>query len=89
MAIETSKQKLLQTLEKNPALLRKTLLENPALLDYLFSDSRISRKYVKVPAEIEEGLKKVANQTGVAEGILLGLGAMLLLVVLSGETSKT
>lgn len=88
MTAEFNKQKLLHSLEKDPVLLRKTLKENPALLDYLFSDSKIRRKYVKIPSEIEEDLKRAANQTGVAEGILMGLGAMLLLAILFEDTSN-
>ena len=77
---------LLHEIEKDPELLRRTLKENPALLDYIFSDAEIRRKYVKVPAEIEKQLKKAAHQTGVAEGILIGLGVAFLLAIIFGRS---
>lgn len=84
MSTKFDRRKLLQEIEQNPELLRRTLKENPALLDYIFSDAEIRRKYVKVPAEIEDQLKRTAHQTGVAEGVLIGLGVALLLAIIFG-----
>jgi len=72
-------------IEKNPEVLRRLLKQNPALLDYLFSDAEIKRKYVKVPADLEAKLKKTSHDTGVAEGILIGLGLVLLLAIIFGD----
>ena len=77
-------KKLQRKIIENPDLLRKTIRENPALLDYIFSDATIRRKYVKVPAKLEEELKKTAHNSGVAEGVLIGLGIALLLWLLFG-----
>lgn len=81
-------EKLRQMIRENPEFLRKVIKENPALLDYIFSDAEIRRKYVKVPSDMEEQLKKTAHETGVAEGVLIGLGVALLLWVLFSEGGK-
>ncbi len=88
MCAQFDRAKLLRTIEKNPDLLRRVLKENPALLDYIFSDAEIRRKYVKIPSDVEEGLKRAAHQTGVAEGVLIGLGAALLLAIIFGGSSR-
>lgn len=67
---------------ENPDILRKTLNDNPALLNYIFSDAEIQRKYVKINPKADEGLKQLSNDTGLAEGLLLGLGIALLLAIL-------
>jgi hypothetical protein len=72
-------------LVENPELLRNTIIQNPALLDYVFSDAEIRRKYVKILPQTEEELKQIAEQTGIAEGILLGLGVALLLWLIFGK----
>lgn len=76
---------LLRMMEKDRELVRRLLKQNPALLDYIFSDAEIRRKYVKVPADLEAKLKKTSHDTGVAEGILIGLGLALLLAIIFGE----
>jgi len=81
-------KELKRKIMEDPELLRKTIKENPALLDYIFSDAEIRRKYVKVPAEVEEQLKKTADNSGVAEGVLIGLGIALLLWLLFGGKGK-
>ena len=68
-----------EQLLKNPEILRNTMKNNPALLDYIFSDAEIQRKYVKINPEVEEDLKRISRETGIAEGLLLGLGVALLL----------
>jgi len=85
MSFTFDREKLLREIEKNPELLRELLKQNPALLDYIFSDAEIKRKYVKVPADLEAKLKQTSHQTGVAEGILIGLGLALLLAIVFGE----
>jgi len=75
-------QKLREMIKQDPDLLRKILKENPALLDYVFSDAEIRRKYVKVPSDLEAQLKKASHDSGVAEGILIGLGVALLLAII-------
>lgn len=70
---------------ENRDLLRKTIKENPALLNYVLSDAEIRRKYVKIPAEEEEKLKQAARTSGIAEGVLIGLGIALLLWILFGD----
>ena len=72
-------------LVENPELLKNTIRQNPALLDYVFSDAEIRRKYVKILPQTEEELKQIAEQTGIAEGILLGLGVALLLWLIFGK----
>lgn len=89
MSAEFDREKLLRAIEKDPNLLRRVLKENPALLDYIFSDAKIRRKYVRIPSDIEEGLKRAAHQTGVAEGVLIGLGAALLLAIIFGGSSES
>lgn len=69
---------------ENRELLRKTIKENPALLDYIFSDAEVRRKYVKIPAEEEKKLKQAAHDSGIAEGVLIGLGIALLVAILFG-----
>lgn len=63
----------------DPEILKETIMNNPALLEYVFSDADIQRKYVKINPKVDEELKKISNQTGIAEGILIGLGIALLL----------
>lgn len=75
------KKKILE----NPDLLRKTIKENPALFNYVLSDAEIRRKYVKIPAEEEKKLKKVARASGIAEGVLIGLGIAVLVWILFGD----
>jgi len=70
---------------ENPDLLKNTIRRNPALLDYVFSNAEIRRKYVKILPQTEEELKQIAEQTGIAEGILLGLGVALLLWLIFGQ----
>jgi len=72
-------------LVENPELLKNTIRQNPALLDYVFSDAEIRRKYVKILPQTEKELRQIAEQTGIAEGILLGLGVALLLWYIFGE----
>ena len=71
------------TIEKllvnNQEALKQALRDNPALLEYVYSDAEIQRKYIKLTPEIESKLKKYSEKSGLAEGILLGLGAALLL----------
>lgn len=64
---------------ENPEILKETIMNNPALLEYVFSDADIQRKYVKINPKVDEELKRISRQTGIAEGILLGLGVALLL----------
>jgi len=85
MSGEFDRQKLLREIEKDPELLRRLLKQNPALFDYVFSDAEIRRKYVKVPADMEDKLKKASHQSGVAEGILIGLGIALLLAIVFSD----
>lgn len=88
MCAELDRRKLLRAIQKDPGSLRKILNEDPALLDYIFSDAEIRRKYVRIPADLEAELKRAAHQTGVAEGILIGLGAALLLAIIFASPSK-
>ncbi len=66
--------------------------EDPALAEYLLSDVELKRKYVKLPDPVENQLVETSRQIGVAEGVLLGLGAALLLLLLAeamnGSKSK-
>lgn len=70
---------------ENPELLRNTINKNPALLEYIFSDAKIRRKYVKILPKTEQELRQLARETGIAEGILLGLGVALLLLLIFGR----
>ena len=70
---------------EDPELLKTTINKNPALLDYIFSDAEIRRKYVKILPQTEEELKRLARDTGIAEGILLGLGVALLIWLIFGR----
>jgi len=70
---------------EDPELLKTTINKNPALLDYIFSDAEIRRKYVKILPQTEEELKRLARDTGIAEGILLGLGVALLIWLIFGK----
>jgi len=66
---------------ENPEILKETIMNNPALLEYVFSDADIQRKYVKINPKVDEELKRISRQTGIAEGLLLGLGVALLLLL--------
>jgi len=63
--------------------IRRVLQEDPALLDYLLGDIELKRKYVKMPDQVERDLAKRSRELGLAEGVLLGLGAALLLLLLA------
>lgn len=85
---EFDRAKLLRMIERDSNLLNTILKENPALLDYIFSDAEIRRKYVKVPSDLEAKLTEASHRTGVAEGILIGLGLALLLAIIFGDSSS-
>lgn len=63
--------------------IRRVLQEDPALVDYLLGDIELKRKYVKMPDQVEKDLAKRSRELGLAEGVLLGLGAALLLLLLA------
>jgi hypothetical protein len=76
------KEAIEKQLLNNPDILKDTIKKNPALLDYIFSDADIQRKYVKINPKLDRELKKISNETGVAEGVFIGLGLALLIWLL-------
>jgi len=69
----------------NPESLVKAIKKNPALLEYIYSDAEIQRKYVKLTPEVERKLKEYSDSSGIAEGLLLGLGVAFLLYLIFKE----
>ena len=63
--------------------IKNVLRQDPALAEYLLSDVELKRKYVKMPDQVENQLVETSKQLGVAEGVLLGLGAALLVLLLA------
>jgi len=76
------KESIEKQLLENPEILKETLKNNPALIEYVFSDAEIQRKYIKINPKVEEDLKKISNETGIGEGVLLGLGIAFLLWII-------
>ncbi len=69
----------------NPESLVEAVKKNPALLEYIYSDAEIQRKYVKLTPEVEQKLKDYSESSGLAEGLLLGLGVAFLLYLIFRE----
>lgn len=63
--------------------IKRVLQNDPALAEYLLGDVELKRKYVKLPDQVENQLAQASHQLGVAEGVLLGLGAALLVLLLA------
>jgi len=76
------KESIEKQLLTNPEILKETLKNNPALIEYVFSDAEIQRKYIKINPKVEDDLKKISNETGIGEGVLLGLGIAFLLWII-------
>jgi len=76
------KESIEKQLLENPEILKETLKNNPALIEYVFSDAEIQRKYIKINPKVEDDLKKISNETGIGEGVLLGLGIAFLLWII-------
>jgi len=77
------REELIQRIKQNPEELAKIAREDPALLDYLLADANLKQKWCKLRPDMENGLRQVSQQTGLAEGILIGLGIALLIWLLS------
>ncbi len=63
--------------------IKNVLKQDPALAEYLLADVELKRKYVRIPDQVETQLAETSHRLGVAEGVLLGLGAALLVLLLA------
>jgi len=52
-----------------------------ALAEYLLGDIELRHKYLKLPDPVENELAQKSRELGLPEGILLGLGAVLVLLL--------
>ncbi len=77
------RDELRQQLMGNRDEIQRVLRQDPALAEYILSDVELKRKYVKLPDQVEGQLAKASHDLGVAEGVLLGLGAALLILLLA------
>ncbi len=74
---------LRQQLMSNRDEIQRVLRQDPAFAEYVLSDVELKRKYVKLPDQMEGQLAKASHDLGLAEGVLLGLGAALLIILLA------
>ena len=74
-----------KALLNDPKLLKETINKNSGLLNFIYSNADVQRKYVKLTPGIESRLKQISDETGIPEGILIGLGLSLLLNILYPE----
>jgi hypothetical protein len=81
--LPVNRNELRQQFINNREEIKRVLQEDPALAEYLLSDVELKRKYVKLPDRVENQIVETSRQMGVAEGVLLGLGAALLLLLLA------
>lgn len=81
-ALALDRAKLRERLINNREEVRRVLREDPPLVKYLLDDIELRRKYVKLPDQVERELAQRSRELGLGEGILLGLGAALLLLLL-------
>jgi hypothetical protein len=81
--LPVNRDELLQRLMNDREEIKNVLRQDPALAEYLLSDVELKRKYVKMPDQVENQLVETSRQLGVAEGVLLGLGAALLFLLLA------
>ena len=79
------KKDIRKKLVENPTLLKSTIKENPALLEYVLSNAEIKRKYVKIMMEDQENLKRLAHNTGISEGTLIGIAIPTFLHILKTD----
>src|SRR2546425_37326 len=81
--LPVNRNEMRQRLINNREEIKNVLQQDPALAEYLLGDVELKRKYVKLPDQVENQLVQTSHQLGVAEGVLLGLGAALLLLLLA------
>ena len=81
--LPVNRDELRQRLMNDREEIKNVLRQDPALAEYLLSDVELKRKYVKMPDQVENQLVETSRQLGVAEGVLLGLGAALLFLLLA------
>jgi hypothetical protein len=81
--LPVNRDELRQKMINDREEIKNVLRQDPALAEYLLSDVELKRKYVKMPDQVESQLVETSRQLGVAEGVLLGLGAALLVLLLA------
>jgi len=81
--LPVNRNELRQRLINNREEIKNVLKQDPALAEYLLADVELKRKYVRMPDQVETQLAETSHQLGVAEGVLLGLGAALLVLLLA------
>lgn len=65
----------------------KELMEkSPAIFNFIFQDAKAGVKYVKIPEQMESKIQE-AKKTGIAEGVIIGIGIVLFFAIL-GEIFK-
>ena len=76
--------------ESSPQELEKIMKDmmniSPAVLNFVFQDAKQEVKYVKIPEQMEEKIRE-AKKTGIAEGVIFGIGLVLFFAIL-GEVFK-
>ena len=81
--LPVNRDELRQRMINDREEIKNVLRQDPALAEYLLSDVELKRKYVKMPDQVENQLVQTSRQLGIAEGVLLGLGAALLVLLLA------
>ena len=81
--LPVNRNELRQRLINDREEIKNVLRQDPALAEYLLGDVELKRKYVRMPDQVETQIAQTSHQLGVAEGVLLGLGAALLVLLLA------
>jgi len=87
--LHVNRARLRQQLIENRDEISRILHDDPALVEYLLSDVELKRKYVKLPDQVELELQKKSQELGLGEGVLLFLGAIMLLGILADVTGNS
>ena len=87
--MHVNRARLRQQLIENRDEISRILHDDPALVEYLLSDVELKRKYVKLPDQVELELQKKSQELGLGEGVLLFLGAIMLLGILADVTGNS
>jgi hypothetical protein len=82
MRFVPDREALVREFLKSPEFLIDTFRKEPRLIDWVFRDAKQQRKYVKMPLEVEYKLKEIADRLGISNGLLIGIGILLLVSTL-------